>query len=162
MANETRHIIKLWKGSYADYIKITPKDEWTRYVVSMPGATADDSIVEYYGDKRIQPYLAGTLYPVKDVCGVSSLPENLSVGERYLVGPDAAFEGGKLKPNVKTDGDWYVVIIYGTENETERRFEPEIKKLGKFSVRVESMGMKEYFLSDGVLITYDDIDGGTY
>lgn len=162
MAEQTNHIVKLWKGSYSAYSTIKEKDAWTRYIVSMPGSTGEDEIVEYYGDKRIQPYQSGSLYPVKQVCPLSKLGTlTLSAGDRYLVGPDGAFkEDGSLNPDYEGSDGWYVVIIYG-DNKSER-YEPEIKKLGNLSVRIESLGMKEYFLKDNKLVSYDDIDGGLY
>lgn len=169
--NNNRKIVRHWIGSLESYNKIKSQkllDEWTRYTVKV---AVDDSVnggsvgyVEYYGENRITPYYPGELLPVKDI--VSELPKNLGIGARYLVGPSNAFDAnGKLlyEDNQPGSDAWYIVTIQGKVTDGYLELvEPDIKKLGSFSVRVESYGLKAYVLVNNKLKTYDDIDCGTF
>lgn len=175
MADSSQHIVRHWLGTLEGYNKIKAAnliDPWIRYTVK---TAVDDSVsggtpgyVEYYGENRITPYYPGELLPVKDI--VATLPENLTIGSRYLVGPSDAFEAdGKLKSeDLQTSSDqWWITTIQGTVKTADgvnylELIEPDLKKLGNLSVRVESYGLKAYVLVEGKLKTYDDVDCGTF
>ena len=180
MAENVNHIVRHWIGSLESYNKIKAQgllDQWTRYTLKVaaenysttgsdgnPITVPVDTYVEYYGENRITPYYPGELLPVKDI--VSELPKNLGIGSRYLVGPKDAFDanGNLLYEEEQPGSDaWYIVTIQGkVNNEYLELVEPDIKKLGNFSVRVESYGLKAYVLVNNKLKTYDDIDCGTF
>lgn len=181
MAENNQHIVRHWLGTLEAYNKIKSAnliDPWVRYTVKIaadnysitdsdgnPVTVPVDSYVEYYGENRITPYYPGELLPVKDI--VSSLPEGLTIGSRYLVGPSDAFDNdGRLKnENNQTGSDqWWIVTIQGAANDKNylELIEPDLKKLGNLSVRVESYGLKVYVLVGGKLKTYDDVDCGEF
>lgn len=166
--SKTRHVVRHWLGTLESYNKIKEAgllDEWTRYTVKVIVDGGTSGYVEYYGQNRLTPYYPGELLPVKDV--VSTLPNGLSPGDRYLVGPSEAFdtETHKLLYEDLQPGSesWWIVTIQGEENNGYLVLnEPDIKKLGNLSVRVESLGLKAYVLVNGKLKTYDDVDCGTF
>lgn len=84
----------------------------------------------------------GELLPVIDVVpSIDDIPESIKVGDRYLVG---------------TDETGYKIVIFG---KGEDKLEIE---LGKYCVRVEKRYSKNYQYVNGKLITYDDVDCGTF
>lgn len=180
MTKNKQHIVKHWLGTLDGYNKIKKAnliDPWVRYTVKIVTenySTTDsggntvvipgDTYVEYYGENRITPYYPGELLPVKDI--VAALPEDLAIGSRYLVGPSDAFDTeGKLKNEYEQTGSdqWWIATIQGKDNGGYLELiEPELKRLGNLSVRVESYGLKAYVLVNGKLKTYDDVDCGTF
>ena len=76
---------------------------------------------------------------------------------------------GKLKSeDLQTSSDqWWITTIQGTVKTADgvnylELIEPDLKKLGNLSVRVESYGLKAYVLVEGKLKTYDDVNCGTF
>lgn len=129
--------VKFWRGNRATYNQLGSEgkiDYATRYTV----IETDGTISEYFGFKHISEK-SGLLYPVKDI--VETLPDTLNVGDRYLVG---------------SENEYYVVEISSDAEKSS------IIPLGKYSVRVESKGMKEYYIQDGALTCTNVIDCGTY
>lgn len=150
MANQ-RKIVKKWRGTRESYNIIKKAgllDYWTRYSVK----DVDGRWTEYYGSNQIT-CPSGQLLPVLDI--VSTLPQVLNPGDRYLVGNDATDN---------TNAEYYIVIIdidNTTNNNLSARTEPFINNSG-MSVRVINKKSMAYQLVDGEMITYDMVDGGEY
>lgn len=150
MANQ-RKIVKKWRGTRESYNVIEKAgllDYWTRYSVK----DVDGRWIEYYGSNQIT-CPSGQLLPVLDI--VSTLPQVLNPGDRYLVGNDATDN---------TNAEYYIVIIdidNTTNNNLSARTEPFINNSG-MSVRVINKKSMAYQLVDGEMITYDMVDGGEY
>lgn len=150
MANQ-RKIVKKWRGTRESYNVIEKAgllDYWTRYSVK----DVDGRWTEYYGSNQIT-CPSGQLLPVLDI--VSTLPQVLNPGDRYLVGNDATDN---------TNAEYYIVIIdidNTTNNNLSARTEPFINNSG-MSVRVINRKSMAYQLVDGEMITYDMVDGGEY
>lgn len=152
---EIKNRIKFWRGSAEAYNLLAESnklDYWTRYSVKIVDSkTGAVSWKEYYGDNLItEP--TGQLLPVIDI--VPTLPTTLNPGDRYLVGIDATEQN---------DAEYYIVEVgvymgdsgYVTTTKT-KTFEEGI------SVRVKNKGFKSYVLVDGEIVTYDEVDCGTY
>lgn len=150
MTNQ-RKIVKKWRGTRESYNIIKKAgllDYWTRYSVK----DVDGRWTEYYGSNQIT-CPSGQLLPVLDI--VSTLPQVLNPGDRYLVGNDATDN---------TNAEYYIVIIdidNTTNNNLSARTEPFINNSG-ISVRVINKKSMAYQLVDGEMITYDMVDGGEY
>jgi hypothetical protein len=144
-------IVKKWRGSRESYNLIKKANSlsyWTRYSVK----EVDGSWTEYYGSNQISSP-SGQLLPVLDI--VDKLPSVLNPGDRYLVGVDA---------NGNSNAEYYIVIIdvdSEAGNNLSARTEPFLNNSG-MSVRVKNRKSMAYQLVDGQLITYDQVDGGTF
>lgn len=148
-----KHIVKFWRGkreSYEFLKSISFLDPWTRYSV----IDSDESITEYFGSNQItQP--SGQLFPVNDI--VSELPGTLNPGERYLVGHDSV-DGEPAKYSIVV-----VSAVRDKEDPTKYKVSTQIEDFDyKYGVRVLSHGLKNFVLNDGKLVTYDDVDCGTF
>lgn len=135
-------IQKFWRGTRQAYNGLTNYDPHTHYSV----LEEDKRWSIIYGVKKITSN-GGQLEPVQTV--VPRI-ENIAIaqqGDRFLVG---------------TDAEGYKVIEIGPQNDRNSFYASEITPLGNFSVRVLDRGGKEYQIVDGVLKTYDDIDGGEF
>ena len=155
-----KNIVKFWRGSRAAYNALGSWDYWTRYSVyegdENGNHIAGEPYVEYYGTTCITP-VAGQLLPVKTVC--TTLPGELELGDRFLVGHDAFVVDGVVSPS-----EYFIIEIgpiMNADGVTYRKASM-IKPFNKQSVRVIDRNMKEYFLSNGKLITYDDVDCGEF
>lgn len=150
MANQQK-IVKKWRGTRESYNIIAKAgllDYWTRYSVK----DVDGRWTEYYGSNQISSP-SGQLLPVLDI--VSTLPQVLNPGDRYLVGKDATDT---------TNAEYYIVIVdidSTTNNSLSARTESFIDNSG-MSVRVINRKSMAYQLVDGKMITYDLVDGGEY
>lgn len=150
MANN-KHIVKFWRGTRESYNIIANGgglDYWTRYSVK----EVDGSRSEYFGENLIS-CPSGQFLPVLDI--VSTLPNNLKPGDRYIVGEDANAEG---------PAEYYIVTIDADKtmpNGLSYRTEILVDN-GGLSIRVIRKQSMAYQLVDGKLITYDQVDGGTY
>lgn len=149
MANNKR--VKFWRGTVESYnilLKAGILDYWTRYSVKQN----DGSWKEYYGDNCITE-VTGQLLPVLDI--VATLPSVLNPGDRYLVGQDAT----------DTNSAEYYIVEIGLEKDNGTRYQ-ETTKIKPFkegiSVRVKNRGYKSYLLVGGEIVTYDEVNGGTY
>ena len=144
-------IVKFWRGTRESYNIIKRGgllDYWTRYSVK----DVDGTWTEYYGSNQISSP-SGQFFPVLDI--VSSLPSVLNPGDRYLVGKDAT---------ENTPADYYIVTIdidSNNDNKLDEHHEPFINNSG-MSVRVINKKSMAYQLIDGVITTYDMVDGGTF
>ena len=160
MATDNR-IVKFWRGSRAAYNALGVWDYWTRYSVyegdENGNHIAGEPYTEYFGTTCITP-IPGQLLPVKTVC--SSLPENMEIGDRYLVGYDSYQD---LNGNL-VKGKYYLVEVgpaLNADGKTYRKAST-IKPFENQSVRIMDRNMKEYMVSNGTLVTYDDINCGTF
>lgn len=150
MANN-KHIVKFWRGTRESYNIIAKGngiDYWTRYSVK----EIDGSRSEYYG-KNLISCSSGQFLPVLDI--VSTLPDILNPGDRYIVGKD------KIDSN---PAEYYIVTIdvdSSANNGISHRIERLVDNSG-LSIRVIRRQSMAYQLVDGKLITYDQVDGGTY
>jgi hypothetical protein len=156
-----KNIVRFWRGSRAAYNALGTWDYWTRYSVYEGDANGKhipgEPYVEYYGTTCITP-VAGQLLPVKTVC--TALPENLELGDRFLVGYDSFVDTeGKT-----VTGEYYIIEIGPVMNAdgVSYRKATMIKPFVKQSVRIIDRGMKEYMFHNGKLMTYDDIDCGEF
>ena len=144
-------IVKKWRGTRESYNIIAKAgllDYWTRYSVK----DVDGRWTEYYGSNQIS-CPSGQLLPVLDI--VSTLPQLLNPGDRYLVGKDATDT---------TNAEYYIVIVdidSTANNNLSVRTESFIDNSG-MSVRVINRKSMAYQLVDGKMITYDLVDGGEY
>lgn len=144
-------IVKHWRGTrllYNTIAKASLLDYWTRYSVK----EVDGSWTEYYGKNQIS-CPTGQILPVLDI--VSSLPQILNPGDRYLVGNDATDTA---------NAEYYIVIIDvddNAENKLSYRTVPFYNNNG-MSVRVINRKSMAYQLVDGRMVTYDMVDGGEY
>ena len=151
MSTNNKHRVKNWRGTRKSYnviAKANLLDYWTRYSVK----EVDGSWTEYYG-KNLLSCPSGQFLPVLDI--VTTLPEVLNPGDRYLVGVDMTDA---------TPAEYYIVTIDvddSSENGISARTE-ELRNNGGLSVRVINKKSMAYQLVDGYLITYDQVDGGIY
>lgn len=150
MAN-TQKLVKKWRGTREAYNRIANAsmlNYWTRYSVK----EVDGSWTEYYGSNLISSP-SGQLLPVLDI--VSELPTTLNPGDRYLVGIDATETNA---------AEYYIVTVdidSTAANNLSARTEP-FKNNSGMSVRVINRKSRAYQLVDGVMLSYDEIDGGNY
>ena len=150
MAN-TKKIVKKWRGTRESYNVIANAKQlnyWTRYSVK----EIDGTWSEYYGSNLIS-CPSGQLLPVIDI--VKTLPTNLNPGDRYLVGMDATDT---------TNAEYYIVTIdvdSTASNNMSARTEPFVNN-GGMSVRVTNRKSMAYQLVNGEIITYDQVNGGTF
>ena len=155
-----KNIVKFWRGSRAAYNALGTWDYWTRYSVfegdENGNHIAGEPYVEYYGTTCITP-VAGQLLPVKTVC--TTLPEDIELGDRFLVGYDSFINDNTVVP-----ANYFIVEIGPMINAdgVSYRKASMIKPFDKQSVRIMDRGMKEYFVLDGKLVTYDDVDCGEF
>lgn len=146
-----KKIVKKWRGTREAYNRIARAgllDYWTRYSVK----DINGLWTEYYGSNQISSP-SGQLLPVLDI--VHTLPIVLNPGDRYLVGEDST---------EVSEAEYYVVSIdidSTTHNKISARTEPFLNNSG-ISIRVINKGSMAYQLVDGELITYDQVNGGSY
>ena len=149
--SNTKHIVKNWRGSRNSYniiAKANLLDYWTRYSVK----EVDGSWTEYYGKNMIS-CPSGQFLPVLDILTV--LPSELNPGDRYIVGQDAIND---------MPAEYYIVTVdvdAESANGISARTEL-LKNNSGMSVRVINRKSMAYQLVDGELITYDQVDGGTF
>lgn len=145
---ETKNRVRFWRGTVESYNllkKAGALNYWTRYSVKYE----NDGLVtwkEFYGDNPLTED-TGQLLPVIDI--VQDLPSELNPGDRYWVSKGdvnviTTIEIGKDKDGVATLSSRNLVLKEG------------------ISVRVKNRGYKSYLVLNGKLITYDEIDCGTY
>lgn len=148
---DSKKIVRKWRGTREAYNRMLKNgvlNYWTRYSVK----DLDGTWTEYYGSNQITAP-SGQLLPVLDI--VSTLPAVLNPGDRYLVGVDAT---------ETTDAEYYIVTIdidKTAPNQMAARTEPFRNNEG-MSVRVINRKSMAYQLVDGVMITYDKVDGGLF
>lgn len=140
------HKVRHWRGSRANYeslLKNNALNDWTRYVV-IDNYNGNEIYTEYFGSNQISE-LTGQLLPVNDIIG------NITEGEalpynRYLVG---------------SNGVGYSIYECVIDSNNVLRW--IIKPFDyRFGVRVISKSLKNYIYNNGQLMTYDDVDCGTF
>lgn len=153
---DNMHRVRNWRGTVESYNLLAAAgalDYWTRYSVkSVDTVTGAITWKEYFGDNLITE-VPGQLLPVIDI--VAALPTTLNPGDRYLVGADAT----------ETEDAHYYIVEVGVEKSDGTGF-ASTTKIKPFdegvSVRVKSKAYKSYVLVEGKIVTYDEVDCGTY
>ena len=140
---EEKHIVRHWRGTRDKYkllVKNNAVNDWTKYVV-MDG----DVITEYYGTNQVTA-LTGQLLPVNSIISNISEITTANPYDRYLVG---------------ADGSGYQ--IYECVFDSDDILKWHIKAFDyRYGVRVKDKGLKNYIYVNEKLITYDDVDCGTF
>lgn len=145
---ETKKRVRFWRGTAESYEllkKAGALNYWTRYSVkyTVNGMT---TWKEFYGDNPLTEEL-GQLLPVIDI--VQDLPSVLNPGDRYWV--------SKFGFNIIT------TIEVGKDKNGEATLSSRNLELKEgISVRVKNRGYKSYLVLNEEIITYDEIDCGTY
>jgi hypothetical protein len=141
-----KHLVRNWRGSRANYeflVKNNAVNDWTRYVV-IDTINGTDVITEYYGTNQVAE-LTGQLLPANSII-TNILDITPKPYDRYLVG---------------SNGNGYSVYEYVIDSEGQHRW--IVKPFDyRFGIRVKDRGLKNYIYVDGELITYDDVDCGTF
>ena len=141
---ENKNKIRFWRGTRESYNKIVAPDFWTRYSVKEPNGVWR----EYYGTNLIS-IQTGSIAPVLDI--VTELTQQVNPGDRYLL--EAVVDGALL---------YQIYEFSPFQVDGEYQLSEKITDLGDFSVRIKSRGLKAYQVVEGKLVTYDDIDCGSY
>ena len=143
---DEKHIVRHWRGTRDKYeflVKNNSVSDWTRYVV-IDSINGEDIITEYYGTNQVTE-LTGQLLPANSIIA-NILEITPKPYDRYLVG---------------SDGNGYNVYEYVIDSEGQHRW--LIKPFDdRFGIRIKDRGLKNYLYVDNELITYDDIDCGTF
>jgi hypothetical protein len=145
---ETKNRVRFWRGTAESYEllkKAGALNYWTRYSVKYENGGLV-TWKEFYGDNPLTEE-TGQLLPVIDI--VQTLPKVLNPGDRYWV----------------SDGGINLITTIGVgkdENGVATLSSRSLELKEGVSVRVKSKGYKSYLILDGELITYDEIDCGTY
>ncbi len=141
-----KHLVKNWLGSRGAYNILKRNealDPWTKYYVTdTDGVTT--TYVEYFGENIVH-IPTGQLIAVNDV--LETEPENPNPYDRFLVG---------------TDANGYKVYEYTPIKDSDELESNEMDFSWKYGVRILSRGLKAYIYYNGKLITYDDIDAGSF
>lgn len=145
---ETKNRVRFWRGTAESYEllkKAGALNYWTRYSVKYENGGLV-TWKEFYGDNPLTEE-TGQLLPVIDI--VQTLPKVLNPGDRYWV----------------SDGGINLITTIGVgkdDNGVATLSSRSLELKEGVSVRVKSKGYKSYLILDGELITYDEIDCGTY
>ena len=152
-----KDIIIFWKGSAESYATLKLRGRikpFGRYTVT----SSDGTVREYLGTKLIGNSNLEQLAFVDDLMSKSLFKEKWDKGEltntRLLVGDDNAFEDDRhtLKPSDEPSENpqWFVAEC-GDDANTPI----EAVKCEHNTVRIKSLGLKEYQIIDNKLSTYD-------
>ena len=140
------HKVRNWRGpreKYEKLLKNNALDSWTRYVV-IDTINNTEVYTEYFGVNQVAD-LTGQLLPVNDILGDITEAEAVPY-KRYLVG---------------SNGVGYNVYECVLDSDNVLRW--IIKPFDyRYGVRVISKGLKNYVYVNGQLVTYDDVDCGTF
>ena len=141
-----KHKVRKWRGTREKYeflLKNNALNSWTKYVV-IDTINNEEVITEYYGTNQVSNN-TGQLLPVISIIGdISEI--NPSPYDRYLVG---------------SDGVGYHVYEYVIDSEGSHRW--IVKTFDyRYGVRVIKEDLKNYVYINGNLISYDDVDCGTF
>ena len=141
-----KHKVRKWRGTREKYeflLKNNALNSWTKYVV-IDTINNEEVITEYYGTNQVSNN-TGQLLPVISIIGdISEI--NPSPYDRYLVG---------------NDGVGYHVYEYVIDSEGSHRW--IVKTFDyRYGVRVIKEDLKNYVYINGNLISYDDVDCGTF
>ena len=154
MAND---IIIFWKGSAESYATLKLRGRikpFGRYTVT----SSDGTVREYLGTKLIGNSNLEQLACVDDVMSASLFTEKWNKGEltniRLLVGDNNAFEndGHTLKTSYEpSESPQWFVAEFGDDAKTPI----EAVQFECNTVRIKTLGLKEYQIIDNKLSTYD-------
>lgn len=141
-----KHKVRKWRGTREKYeflLKNNALNSWTKYVV-IDTINNEEVITEYYGTNQVSNN-TGQLLPVISIIGdISEI--NPTPYDRYLVG---------------SDGVGYHVYEYVIDSEGSHRW--IVKTFDyRYGVRVIEEDLKNYIYINGKLISYDDVDCGTF
>jgi hypothetical protein len=141
-----KHKVRKWRGTREKYeflLKNNALNSWTKYVV-IDTINNEEVITEYYGTNQVSNN-TGQLLPVISIIGdISEI--NPTPYDRYLVG---------------SDGIGYHVYEYVIDSEGSHRW--IVKTFDyRYGVRVIEEDLKNYIYINGKLISYDDVDCGTF
>lgn len=141
-----KHKVRKWRGTREKYeflLKNNALNSWTKYVV-IDTINNEEVITEYYGTNQVSNN-TGQLLPVISI--ISDISEiNPTPYDRYLVG---------------SDGVGYCVYEYVIDSEGSHRW--IVKTFDyRYGVRVIEEDLKNYIYINGKLISYDDVDCGTF
>ena len=145
---ETKNRVRFWRGTAESYEllkKAGALNYWTRYSVKYENGGLV-TWKEFYGDNPLTEE-TGQLLPVIDI--VQTLPKVLNPGDRYWV----------------SNGGINLITTIGVgkdDNGVATLSSRSLELKDGVSVRVKSKGYKSYLILNGELITYDEIDCGTY
>lgn len=143
---DEKHVVRHWRGTRDKYeflVNNNAVSDWTRYVV-IDSINDENVITEYYGTNQVTE-LTGQLLPAKSII-TNILDITPKPYDRYLVG---------------SNGDGYRVYEYVIDSEGRHRW--LIRPFDdRFGIRVKDRGLKNYLYVDNELITYDEVDCGTF
>lgn len=156
----TKELVQFWKGDEESYKKLYVRGrikDNVRYTVKMN----DGTVREYLGNDILDNSDLEQLAAVDDVISIDRFQEGFNKKEysncRLLVGDNNAFDAdGKIKtdytPASSEETLWYIMVF----KEDKAKPSNIIDFNGK-TVRIKSMGMREFMLVDNMLTTYDAI-----
>ena len=152
-----KDIIIFWKGSAESYATLKLRGRikpFGRYTVT----SSDGTVREYLGTKLIGNSNLEQLAFVDDLMSKSLFKEKWDKGEltntRLLVGDDNAFEddGHTLKTSYEpSENPQWFVAEFGDDATTPI----EAVKFEYNTVRIKTLGLKEYQIINNKLTTYD-------
>lgn len=155
-----KELVQFWKGDedgyHSLYVRGRIKSN-VRYTVKMK----DGTIREYLGNDILDNSDLEQIAAVDNVISINAFQEGFNNNEytncRLLVGDDNAFdENGNLKTSyTPTQSDstlWYVMVFRDDASKPAN-----IIDFSNKTVRIKSMGMREYMIVDNLLTTYDAI-----
>lgn len=149
---ETKKRVRFWRGTSESYEILKKRgalNYWTRYSVKYVTSNGLVKWKEFYGDNPLTEE-TGQLLPVIDIVTETELPSQYNPGDRYWVS--------------NNNENYIVNVTVGPDdadgNTTLSSIITELKE--GISVRVKNRGYKSYFLMNNNIITYDEVDCGTY
>lgn len=149
---ELKNRVRFWRGTSESYETIKKAgllNYWTRYSVKYVDSYGLVTWKEFYGDNPLTED-PGQLLPVIDILPNMPLSTELNPGDRYWI---------------SSGNENYIVdVLVGTEdtNGNLTLSERIISLKEGIGVRVKNRGYKTYLLLNGEVITYDEVNCGTY
>ena len=142
-----KHVVRYWKGSRSNYEFLVKNDavsDWTRYIV-VDNVNNTEFITEYYGTNQVTE-LTGQMLPANSILSNISEANNPVPYDRFLVGDD---------------NNGYNIYEYVIDSENNHRW--IIKPFDyRFGIRIKDRGLKNYVYVNNELITYDEMDCGSF
>jgi hypothetical protein len=142
---EIKNRVRFWRGTAESYETIKKSgllNYWTRYSVKYTDVNGLVTWKEFYGDNPLTEE-PGQLLPVIDI--VTTLPTVLNPGDRYWV---------------SDQGENYIVdVTVGVGDDLSHRVITLKEGMG---VRIKNRNYKSYLLVNNEVVTYDEVNCGTY
>jgi hypothetical protein len=142
---EIKNRVRFWRGTAESYETIKKSgllNYWTRYSVKYTDVNGLVTWKEFYGDNPLTEE-PGQLLPVIDI--VTTLPTVLNPGDRYWV---------------SNQGENYIVdVTVGVGDVLSHRVITLKEGMG---VRIKNRNYKSYLLVNNEVVTYDEVNCGTY